>query len=318
MELFLPDHIDQAIRKLSFGLPEEGPVVEIPQLLNGTVLVGGKRLRPALCLMMGGVLGIAPERLLPYARAAELTHAASLAHDDVIDEADLRRERATLNAAASNTRAVLAGDLLLARVMVEVAGVGPLPVIQDLARAVEDLVRGEWLQDGVRGRVTAEREVLDEIARLKTGSLLRWSAMVPARLAGLPETRVQACARLGEAIGMAFQWVDDVLDFEEGAGKGVAQDLAKGLVNSVTLELLADEPALMIPVGQILAKGRPATEWPWTQAQLETAQAKVRDRAGQQLEEAGRILEELVGPQSDADCVASFRFLFEHLCARKR
>ncbi len=316
MEWLVPARIAQALEAMDFGLPEQDVVPEIPALLNRTVLLGGKRMRPALCLMMGGVFGLDLEKVKPFARAIELTHAASLAHDDVIDEALLRRQRQTLNAAASNVRAVLAGDLLLARVMAEVSRLGPLKVIEDLALAVEDLVRGEWLQDGLRGQVTVDREVLDQVALLKTGSLLRFCAVAPARLAGASESQVQACARLGEAIGVAFQWVDDVLDFDAHSGKRPSQDLQAGLLNSVSVEMLREDPSLVIGLGQILGRERPSFEWPWSVSQLAQAQDRVRSRAADALQDADRLLKEVVGPKSDPECVKSFQQFFVLLANR--
>ena len=178
----LPAAVREQLKSLDLRLDTRTPVPEIQILLNRTALAGGKKLRPALCFLMGGLLGLPLADLAPYARAAELTHSASLAHDDVIDTAMKRRNRPTLNAVASNTRAVLAGDLLLARVMVELSARGHVEIIQDLSRAVEDLVSGEWLQLEAKNVVDIERRQLEETARLKTASLIGWVCSVPTRV----------------------------------------------------------------------------------------------------------------------------------------
>src|ERR1700722_13242481 len=112
---WMPKETAQAVEKLDLSIRVRS-VPEIDSLLSKTVLFRGKKFRPTLCFLMAQLLGIDLEKVHPYARAAEFVHAATLAHDDVIDESPMRRNRPTLNARSSNARAVLAGDLLLARV----------------------------------------------------------------------------------------------------------------------------------------------------------------------------------------------------------
>src|SRR4051812_15877833 len=141
---WLPKATAQAVESLDLSLNVHS-VPEVDILLSKTVLFRGKKFRPTLCFLMGQLLRLPQELLHPYARAAEFVHAATLAHDDVIDESLIRRNRPTLNARSSNARAVLAGDLLLARVMAELSSLGEIQIIHDLARTVEELVLGEWL-----------------------------------------------------------------------------------------------------------------------------------------------------------------------------
>ena len=122
-----------------------------------------------LCFLMGQFLNVDLDKLQAYARAAEFVHAATLAHDDVIDESLIRRNRPTLNARVSNARAVLAGDLLLARVMAELSLLGEVRLIHELSLTVEELVHGEWLQLEARKVAAIHRPHLETVAKKKNG-----------------------------------------------------------------------------------------------------------------------------------------------------
>lgn len=291
----LPGNITRELEGLDFQVPLVGAAPDIARLLNSTVVQGGKRIRPALTLLMGAILGVPSDRLAPYARAAELTHSASLAHDDVIDVAKTRRGSDSINVVASNRRAVLAGDLLLSQVMVEISRLGEIEAMRELSLAVSDLVRGEWLQLEARGVVRVRRSAVDEVARLKTASLIAWCCWVPALLASLDSDLQQKCREFGSAVGLSFQWIDDVVDFEPAGPKGFAQDLHSGLVNAVGVECLDADPESVPRVqAWFVRSGEPAVEFPWSFAQVEAAQARVRDRARTKMAEALTLLKVIV------------------------
>jgi geranylgeranyl pyrophosphate synthase len=230
----------------------------------------------------------------PFARAAEFTHSASLAHDDVVDSAELRRSRETLNAATSNARAVLAGDLLLARVMVELSERGNLQIIHDLALVVEDLVNGEWLQLEARGKVDIGWDHLTEVSQRKTASLMAWCCSVPARLAYPNDTKLlESCRRFGSSLGIAFQIIDDVIDYDKSGEKDFAKDLKEGLVNFVTAELLRQKPSLSHSVSQCLGKSE--FQLPWNEADLAQAVSVVRAKASEYLDSASREFQFIKG-----------------------
>ncbi len=294
----MPSHVALSVERLNVQLNTGISLPELPDILNRTVLSGGKKLRPALCFLIGDIFGISDVELAPYARVAELLHCATLAHDDVIDGAALRRRRPTLNSATSNSRAVLAGDLLLARVITELSDLGNLEILRDLSVALEELVNGEWLQMGARGDIAVTREHLEKVALLKTASLMRWCCLVPAHLAGADPEIKAACRRLGESTGLAFQMKDDLLDFKPHAEKSYAQDLRDGLVNFLTRELLDSHPELAGAVAAMLTEGAsqggplapPAPShgigeraWPWSQAQLAGAGERLAARVFEQL-----------------------------------
>src|SRR4051812_15346900 len=141
----MPGVITDFIEKLDLSIASQHPVPEIGPLLERTVLAGGKRLRPTLCFLMSGVFEVELEKVTPYARLAEFVHSASLAHDDVLDWADRRRDKPTINAVSCNSQAILSGDFLVARVFAELSALKAYDLIADLSEVMEFLVYGEWL-----------------------------------------------------------------------------------------------------------------------------------------------------------------------------
>jgi len=289
---WIPKATAEAVGSLSLSLSVQ-PVPEIDILLSKTVLFRGKKFRPTLCFLMGQLFELPVQTLHPYARAAEFVHAATLAHDDVIDESQLRRNRPTLNARSSNARAVLAGDLLLSRVMSELAALGQMEIIHDLALTVEELVHGEWLQLEARKISGVNRQHLETVAKKKTASLMAWCCKTPARLARLSAFQLESAYRYGESLGVAFQMIDDIIDYDSSGGKPFAQDLREGLVNFVTLEMLEANPDLAEPIQRLLGRESLGSQWPWHPHELSAAADRVRTRAQAKLEVADQTLSQI-------------------------
>lgn len=295
--------IQNSIDQLDLILKTDHSIPEIPNLLNKTVLLGGKKLRPALCFLMGQALGVPQDKMAHFARASEFTHAASLAHDDVVDNASTRRLQRTINAESSNKKAVLAGDLLLARVMVELSQQGDVQIIKDLSLVVEDLVNGEWLQMSLRGRSDTQYEELVEVSKRKTASLMSWCCKVAARLSPYSSGDViQLASDFGENLGVAFQMMDDVIDFSSMSEKDYAKDIKEGLVNYVMSDLLKRKPELRSDVQTILGKAD-TQDWPWNEKDLMVSVENVRVNALSYLTKAHhnllslkKILQPSVGP----------------------
>lgn len=321
---WMPKETTQAVASLDLNLSVH-TVPEIDQLLSKTVLFRGKKFRPTLCFLMGQLFGRSLEELHPYARAAEFVHAATLAHDDVIDESLQRRNRPTLNARANNARAVLAGDLLLARVMAELSALGKIQIIADLANTVEDLVSGEWLQLEARGIVSVNRQHLETVSRKKTASLMSWCCGTPARLADVNPNIIVAARNLGECLGIAFQMIDDIVDYDAAGEKPFAQDIREGLVNFVTLEMLEHNPDLASPIQKMLGKpfasdtGAVQT-WPWTAHELASACDRVRARAQAKLEVGDQFLSLISKslPNPHFEALQSLRSILVYLKERVR
>ncbi len=222
---------------------------------------GGKLVRPTIVWLLGRSLGVEEARLRPYALAVELLHAASLLHDDVVDRADTRRGRPTANALHDNSLPVLAGDSLLSEVMVRIAELGDLAAIRRIARTVQDLVAGEAVQYELRGRLHGEIDRCVTVADLKTGSLLALCTWLPAHLAGLPPELAERFAQIGRVTGIAFQLIDDILDFQpEGSGKPALIDWQDGCTNSMTATLVDLYPESAPDLRALLAERGASSE----------------------------------------------------------
>ncbi len=219
---------------------------DIDSLINKTVLNGGKRVRPKLIMLIGKMLGLEPKLLQPVAEAIELVHAATLAHDDVIDNASIRRSLPSINALTSNKKAVLAGDYLLAEVLVDIAGLENPLLLKEIARVISELTEGEWLQlDSIKSE-NVSRQYVDNIAIRKTGSVMGWCCVAPAIIARLPDYQVSKLRTIGHNIGLLFQWVDDLSDFKQSdeSGKEINIDAVNDVMNSVFIRLIEIVPEI--------------------------------------------------------------------------
>ena len=214
---------------------------------SGTHLVraGGKRFRPLLALLSGHLGDPSAPEVVEAAVVVELTHLATLYHDDVMDEADVRRGAASANARWTNTVAILTGDYLFARASDVVAGLGP-EAVRIQARTFARLVEGQIAETA--GPAEGQDPVAHhlQVVADKTGSLISTSARLGAMLAGAPAADVETVARFGEVIGAAFQLSDDLIDVvsdAEDSGKTPGTDLREGIRTlPVLLALASDEP----------------------------------------------------------------------------
>jgi geranylgeranyl pyrophosphate synthase len=301
--------VQRSVQKLDIQIDPRKGLGPIALELNESLLKGGKKLRPTLVFLMAEVFGLPHSDVFTAGRAIELTHAASLAHDDVIDGSIERRGAPTLHRVVGENRAILGGDLLLAQVMEELLAEKQYSIALPLARAIRDLSRGEWLETAARFDITLTRARLEEIHRLKTGSLTRWATEVAPRQFGLPDSLVEKVGNFGESIGVAFQWMDDLLDFEEGTGKPYAQDLREGVINSVTLEVIED-PVLRKRLQRFFA-GELGTDprGVYPEDLVIRAKERVRWQAQARLGEAFEILRKVCRDAEKLGCTIHWDFL---------
>jgi geranylgeranyl pyrophosphate synthase len=222
----------------------DGHNPELGAALEHLLSSGGKRIRPAVALLTGGMLGANSERLVTLGAAIELLHTATLVHDDLIDGALLRRGIATLNAEWSPAATVLTGDYVFARAAKLAAETNSVDVMRLFAETLMTIVNGEITQlFSARGLVS--REDYDKRIYAKTASLFELATSAPAMLSPVDEEEVETMRRFGYQIGMAFQIVDDVLDFtgeQETVGKPVASDLRQGLITLPALYYIEAHP----------------------------------------------------------------------------
>lgn len=189
---------------------------------------GGKRLRPALVLLSSRLYGPQPESAIGIAAAVEMVHGASLIHDDVIDNTDLRRGKPTLNAVTGNRIAVLLGDLLLCQALLAVAELDRVVLVQVVSQAVADMTAGQILELRHQGNVETQVDQYLSMIEGKTAALMEAGCRLGALLNQASPDQVQACGDFGRNLGMAFQISDDVLDIwgnPEKLGKPTGNDL---------------------------------------------------------------------------------------------
>jgi octaprenyl-diphosphate synthase len=210
-------------------LRSEVPLVS--QVSSYIIAAGGKRLRPALLLLMCGALGYRGEQRYNLAAVVEFIHTATLLHDDVVDESTLRRGRATANEAFGNPASVLVGDFLYSRAFQMMVDAGNMRVMQTLAEATNVIAEGEVLQLMNMHDASLSEEGYLRVIRSKTAKLFEASARLAALLAGSSPLVEQSCADYGQSLGTAFQVIDDVLDYDGDVlemGKNLGDDLREG------------------------------------------------------------------------------------------
>src|ERR671935_2570567 len=209
----------------------ESDVPLVRQVAEYIVAAGGKRLRPALLLLACGALGYRGEARLTLAAVVEFIHTATLLHDDVVDESELRRGRRTANAAFGNAAAVLVGDFLYSRAFQMMVEANDMRVMRVLADATNAIAAGEVMQlMGSHDPQVDEARYL-EVIRRKTAKLFEAAARLGAVLARSTPPIEEGLARYGAHVGSAFQLIDDVLDYsgdEAAIGKQLGDDLAEG------------------------------------------------------------------------------------------
>lgn len=206
-------------------------VVLVRQVAEYIIAGGGKRLRPALLLLVAGALGVQGTQHHELAAVVEFIHTATLLHDDVVDESALRRGRQTANALFGNAASVLVGDFLYSRAFQMMVAVGSMRVMAVLAEATNTIAEGEVLQLMNCHNAEIDVEAYLQVIRYKTAKLFEAAARLAAILAHADAATEAALARFGMHLGTAFQIADDVLDYsgaEERIGKQLGDDLAEG------------------------------------------------------------------------------------------
>jgi heptaprenyl diphosphate synthase/octaprenyl-diphosphate synthase len=210
----------------------------LAQLLAYTLKTGGKRVRPALTLLSGKFYIYEPTLLVPMAAAIELLHTATLVHDDIVDNSPVRRGKPTVSRAWGGNSALLLGDYLFAKAGSLVAGTGNLRAIKLFSQTLMTISAGELKQTGITFDIAKVREYYFAWIGAKTACLFSTSTESGAILSQAPEEAIQAIKDYGHNLGMAFQIVDDVLDFvgeEDELGKPVGSDLREGTLTLPTI-----------------------------------------------------------------------------------
>jgi octaprenyl-diphosphate synthase len=210
------------------------PVALIPQLAGHIIAAGGKRMRPMLTLAAAKLCGYAAgDRHVNLAACVEFIHTATLLHDDVVDESDLRRGLKTANAVWGNKASVLVGDFLFSRAFQVMVEDGSLDVLRILSNASAVIAEGEVLQLMTANDTATTENAYLEVIKAKTATLFAAATRVGAVVAGRPRVEEEALESYGLNLGIAFQLVDDVLDYASNAetmGKSVGDDFRDGKI----------------------------------------------------------------------------------------
>jgi octaprenyl-diphosphate synthase len=217
---------------------------------------GGKRVRPMTVLLAASCFGPPPPAARDVAVVAEMIHLATLLHDDVIDDGQERRGRPTPRRIWGNAVSVLAGDLLLTHALERTASAAPGPVLADLFATLRRLVDGEVVQLRGRAKLDPREDVYFRIVRDKTASLFAWAARSGAGVGGAPADAAASLGAFGEHVGVAFQLVDDILDYAGDAratGKSLLADLAEGKLTLPLIRAIAVQPSLGADVEAVRA-----------------------------------------------------------------
>jgi geranylgeranyl diphosphate synthase type II len=232
------DELRELVEEHLAELPLADELGELEEALRYSLLGGGKRIRPVLCLATGEALGRAPDELLPAACALELVHTFSLVHDDLpaLDDDDLRRGQPSSHVRFGEGVAILAGDALLTEAFRLVLAYPTPEPARELAAATLGMIGGQYVDVTTNGELDGDGLV--HLHELKTGRLLRASVTCAAAVAGLSEAERAPWAVFGEELGLLFQIVDDILDATGTAvelGKTPGKDEAAGKVTYVSL-----------------------------------------------------------------------------------
>lgn len=218
----------------------EGHDPDLGAAINLLVSSGGKRIRPTVSLLVGQMLGAPKQKLITISAAIEMLHTATLVHDDLIDGSLLRRGTPTLNSQWAPGATVLTGDFIFARAAKLAADAESVRVMKVFAQTLTVIVDGEITQL-FSSRCIANRKDYYRRIYAKTASLFETSAATAAMISPVGEDTIEAMRQYGYEIGMAFQIVDDILDFtgeQATVGKPVGSDLRQGIITLPTLNYI--------------------------------------------------------------------------------
>ena len=236
----------------------QSDIMMIPAIGHYIVNSGGKRLRPLLCLLTARFFSYTGDRHIPLSVVVEFIHTASLLHDDVVDSSDQRRGAPSANGVWGNQASVLVGDYLFSRAFQMMVADGDMAMLKLMSDVTNALAEGEVLQLSRTFHLEmSEAECLEVIER-KTAVLFKAASEVGAHAAGQSADVVAAMAEYGMCLGVAFQLMDDALDYlaeAEEAGKPVGHDLEEGKITLPLIHAMAQDPELAARVEAISERG---------------------------------------------------------------
>ncbi|SUO96872.1 polyprenyl synthetase family protein [Suttonella ornithocola] len=229
IQTLIKKEIEQTEAVMHAEMQSEVPLAEL--VMHYALGQGGKRFRPLLTLLSAGVCQYHHQYAITAAAFIEFIHNATLLHDDVVDESEMRRGQPTANIAFSNAASVLVGDFLYTRAFQLMVRTGNMAILETMAEATNLIAAGEVMQLSNMHDPDVDEERYYRVIELKTAVLFSAACKVPAQLANLDQTKVQALADYGRYLGLGFQIIDDLLDYTGDVaklGKSLGDDLAEG------------------------------------------------------------------------------------------
>jgi geranylgeranyl pyrophosphate synthase len=258
-DIFGPAGPDLAIAEANLREEIEKDPPEVGEPMSDLFEAGGKRIRPALVLLAARCGQYDAVRLMPAAMAVELTHSATLVHDDVIDRSAVRRGRPTVAAKLGDEPAIVIGDFYFAKAYEHAARTQSPEVVAILANTVMRICAGEVRQQAIRYRYSTSIDEYMVRIEAKTAMLLAACCDIGALLGGLSEAKRAALHEYGRQLGLAFQIADDVLDYmgtADEVGKPIGHDIADGFA-TLPLMLAKEDASVSSRLGTLLQNGRP-------------------------------------------------------------
>ncbi len=211
----------------------ESKIPLITQICEHIIQCGGKRIRPTVVLLAAKACGYQGEEHRELGAIVEMLHTATLLHDDVIDSAELRRGKTSANMQWGNTPSILVGDFLYSRIFQMMTKLNRMPILTVLSNTTNQMAEGEMLQLLNRNEPATKEDSYMQVILYKTAELFAAAAQLGAMIADQPKEIEQALFEYGKNIGIAFQLIDDALDYEantQHVGKKIGNDLAEGKV----------------------------------------------------------------------------------------
>ena len=267
-QIFEPIRADLDRVDREFGRQVESQVELIPTIGRYIQSSGGKRVRPAVLLMASRLGGYTGDRAVTFAAAIEFIHTATLVHDDIIDESELRRGRLAVHARWGNDVTVLLGDYLYIKSMALALTHDTLDIVRVLCDVTLKMIEGEIFQLTKNGDAAITEEEHFEIIRRKTAYLFGGSAQIGGMLGRIGSEKEQALQQYGFNLGIAFQVVDDLLDFTgdfEALGKPVGADLVEGKMTLPLIHLLQQPGHRCGDIVREIIAARTATREQWNE-----------------------------------------------------
>jgi geranylgeranyl pyrophosphate synthase len=285
------EKVEKSLEKLADA---EFPL--LAQLLAYTVKNGGKRIRPALTLLSSKFFHYDLKNLIPMCMAIELLHTATLVHDDIVDNSPVRRGKPTVSHAWGENRALLLGDYLFAKAGSLAAGTGNLRVVKLFSQTLMTISGGELRQTGVTFNLARVRDYYFSWVSAKTACLFAAATESGAILGQAPDGVIEAMRDYGHNLGMAFQIVDDVLDFvgdEDELGKPVGSDLREGTLTLPSILFAESHPEDKLLKSVVEKKDEKSVELAVEQIRNSSAIGECLTLAAEFCSQASRAVEKL-------------------------